>query len=105
MIHLQSPIASFDLAPWAEIRERISLQGSFEVTNGEYDQILIEIDGNTGQVLYKVRIVKLKDCEDTGNVHVEVRQKGDARILSRANRGVAVFEDLDLENVLTIRIY
>jgi hypothetical protein len=34
-----------------------------------------------------------------------VRQKGDARILSRANRGVAVFEDLDLENVLTIRIY
>lgn len=102
---LRSPVASFTLEPLSGLKERISLEGSFEIHGGDFDQIRLEIDQESSKTFYKINILRLKDCPDARNVHVEVAQQGESRKLSRAHRGVAVFESFDLGKTLTIRIY
>jgi hypothetical protein len=104
-LRLKSPIASFDLAPFTGLKERIALEGRFEVRSPEFDRIEIEVDEASGRLLYRVRIMKLKERAAGRDVHVEVSRRGEPRFLSKAHRGVAVFENLDIEKVLKIRIF
>lgn len=104
-LRLKSPIASFDLEPFTGFKERVFLEGKFEVRGSEFDRIELEVDEDSGKTYYRVRILKLNERAGGGNVHVEVSQKGEPRRLCRARRGVAVFENLDLEKTLKIRIY
>ncbi len=102
---LRSPLTSFTLEPLSGLKEHISLEGSFEIPGGDFDQIRIEVDQESSKTYYKVNILRLKNCPDAQNVHVEVAQQGESRKLSRAHQGIAVFESFDLEKTLTIRIY
>ena len=104
-IRLRSPMATFDLEPFVGLKERIVLEGRFELSSAEFDRIQIEAEEEAGKTVYRIRIVKLKGDPDVQNVHVVVSRKAEPSVASRAQRGVAVFENLDLENVLTIRIY
>jgi hypothetical protein len=104
-LRLKSPIASFDLEPFTGFKERIFLEGRFEVRSPEFDRIDLEVEEDSGRTYYRVRIMKLNERAGGGNVTVEVSQKGEPRRLSMARKGVAVFEDLDLEKTLKIRIY
>jgi hypothetical protein len=104
-LRLRSPVASFDLEPYSGLKDRIALEGRFEIPGAEFDLIQIELEEESGKTLYKVRIQQLRDRPDFQDVHVVVTQRGAAAKNSRAHRGVAVFEDLDLEKALKIRIY
>lgn len=104
-LHLKSPIASFNLDPVPDLKERILVDGRFELTSGEYDRIQIEVDEQGGKKRFAVRILNLKEGLGQKEIHVVVSQTGDQRLTSQAHQGVAVFEDLDLEKVLKIKIY
>ncbi|MBN1893727.1 hypothetical protein JW906_04505 [bacterium] len=104
-LHLRSPIASFDLEPVPSLTERILADGRFELTSGEYDRIQIEVDEQGGKKRYAVRILNLKEGLERKEIHVVVSQSGDLRLASQAHQGVAVFEELNLEKILKIKIY
>ena len=104
-LYLKSPLATFDLEPISDLKESILVQGQFQIKSGNYDQIQIEVEEEGGKKLYKIRVVKLKGDPDTQEVNVVVSQTGDKVLSSTAHRGVAVFEEMDLEKVLKIRIY
>jgi hypothetical protein len=104
-LHLQSPLASFDFTTFTGLKERIALEGRFEIAGSEFDRIQIEVEEGSAGTRYKIRIGPLRGRPDVRDVHVVVSQKGGPAVDSRAVRGVAVFENLDLEKVLTVRIY
>jgi len=105
MLYLKSALATFDLTPFSDLKESVLARGQFRVESSEYDQIQIEVEEEGGKKLYKVRIVKLKEAPDIREVDVVVSQKGDKALSSAAHQGVAVFEEMDLEKVLKIKIF
>ena len=104
-LYLKSSLATFDLTPFSDLKERVMARGQFQVESGEYDRIQIEVEEEGGKKLYRIRIVKLKEVPNIREVDVVVSQKGDKVISSTAHQGVAVFDEIDLENVLKIKIF
>ena len=103
--YLKSALATFDLTPFSDLKESVLAQGQFQVESSEYDRIQIEVEEESGKKIYKVRIVKLKEASDIRQVDVVICQKGDKILSSTAHQGVAVFEEMDLEKILRIKIF
>lgn len=103
-ITIKSPLATFDLTPLLPLKEKIVTSGSFSIKSDAYDQIRIEASEEKGHTSYKISIMNLKAAAPDRKVHVVVSQR-DQTLTAPADHGVAVFEDLDLEKILNIRIY
>jgi hypothetical protein len=104
-IRVLSPLAVFDLEPISGLKEKILSEGRFWVENADFDRIQIEVEEDGGRSLYKISVVKLREGDVPARIDVAVSQRGGHPVFSTAHQGVAVFEELDLEKVLKIRIY
>jgi hypothetical protein len=104
-IRIRSSIAVFDLEPAENLRERIRFEGHYALRNADFDEIRIEAEESEGRTITRIRVEKIRGGGATAVVGVSVSRRGDASLTSPAVRGVAVFEQLDLERVLKIRIY
>jgi hypothetical protein len=104
-IRIHSSIAVFDLEPAENLRERIRFEGHYALRNADFDEIRIETEEAEGRTITRIRVHKIRGKGSEAVVGVSVSRRGDAPLTSPAVRGVAVFEQLDLERVLKIRIY
>jgi hypothetical protein len=104
-IRVRSSIAVFDLEPARNLRERIRIEGHYALRNAEFDEIRIETDEADGRTVTRVRVEKIRGEGATAVVGVSVSRRGDSPLASPVVRGVAVFEELDPERILKIRIY
>jgi hypothetical protein len=95
----------FDLEPVSGLKEKVLSEDRFLVENADFDRIQIEVEEDGGRRLYKIAVVKLKEGGVPARIDVAVSQRGGHPVFSSAYQGVAVFEELDLEKVLKIRIY
>lgn len=104
-IRIRSSIAVFDLAPVQDLRERIRFEGHYALRNAEFDEIRIETEEAEGRTLTRIRVEKIRGAGATAIVGVSVSRRGDSPLTSPVVRGAAVFEELDPERILKIRIY
>jgi hypothetical protein len=104
-IRIRSSIAVFDLEPAHNLRERIRFEGHYALRNADFDEIRIETEESGGRTITRIRVEKIRGQGSTAVVGVSVSRRGDSPVTCPAVRGVAVFEQLDLERVLKIRIY
>lgn len=104
-LRIRSSIAVFDLAPVQDLRERIRFEGHYALRNAEFDEIRIETEEAEGRTLTRIRVEKIRGAGATAVVGVSVSRRGDSPLTSPVVRGAAVFEELDPERILKIRIY
>lgn len=104
-LYLKSPKAVFDLTPLEKLKEKVVMEGKFQVKSQNYDQIQIELNQEHHQERYTFRIQKVKGMTDYQAVQVVVSQKNGNQVSSPVQEGIAVFENLDLEKILKITIY
>ncbi len=104
-IRIRSSIAVFDLAPVQDLRERIRFEGHYALRNAEFDEIRIETEEAEGRTLTRIRVEKIRGAGAAAILGVSVSRRGDSPLTSPVVRGAAVFEELDPERILKIRIY
>ncbi|MFO7889573.1 MAG: hypothetical protein R6V04_04465 [bacterium] len=104
-LYLKSPKAVFDLTPMEELKEKVVLEGKFQIKSQNFDQIQIELHNEHSQERYTFRIQKVKGMTDYQAVQVVVSQKNGNKVSSPVHEGIAVFEDLNLEKILKITVY
>jgi hypothetical protein len=104
-LRLKSPLAVFNLEPLSDFEEKILVKGEFLVENIECDRIQIEVDEPEKKAVYRIRILKLHGRPEVQKVDVVVSQKSKKPLVSPAYKGIAVFEDVDPEKIMNIRIY
>ncbi|MFH1941846.1 MAG: hypothetical protein ABIL68_07050 [bacterium] len=104
-LRLKSPLAVFDLEPVSDFKENILVKGEFLVENKEYDRIQIEVEEPEKKATYKIHILKLHDMPSVQKVDIVVSQKSMKPLVSKAYKGIAVFENCDPEKIMNIRIY
>jgi len=104
-IFIKFPLVTFDLTPVSDLPERVLVHGQFQIESDHFDQIQIEVVEEERREFYKIRIMKLKGMPNTQEVDVVVTREGDEALSAHAHQGVAVFEEMDLEKVLKIKIY
>jgi hypothetical protein len=104
-IRVRSSVAVFDLEPAQNLRERIRFEGHFALRNAEFDEIRIETDEADGRTVTRIRVEKIRGKGATAVVGVSVSRRGDSPLASPVVQGVAMFEELDPERILKIRIY
>ncbi|MDM7924657.1 MAG: hypothetical protein QUS35_01440 [bacterium] len=104
-LRIRTSIAVFDLAPVQDLRERIRFEGHYALRNAEFDEIRIETEEAEGRMLTRIRVEKIHGAGATAVVGVSVSRRGDSPLTSPVVRGAAVFEELDPERILKIRIY
>ncbi len=104
-LRLKSPLVSFNLEPLHGMNERILRNQIYEVHGTDDERIKIEVELSAIKKYLNLRITNMISDTNMGNFHVEVSQKGEMRMIARTRRGIAVFERLDIEKNITIRIY
>ncbi|MBN2201151.1 hypothetical protein JW777_04290 [bacterium] len=104
-LRIRSSIAVFDLAPVQDLRERIRFEGHYALRNAEFDEIRIETEEAEGRTLTRIRVEKIRGAGATAVVGVSVSRRGDSPLTSPVVRGAAVFEELDPQRILKIRIF
>jgi hypothetical protein len=104
-IFLRSPLARFNLEPVPGLETKVLFEGCYNLDTPDLDSIRIELKKRRKVNEVHLRVLKLKG---QGAAHdgmaVLFRKKGQVAS-APIRRGAAVFEGLDLQDVLKIKIY
>ena len=97
--------AAFDLEPLADLKERVISEGRYIVGKGPVDQIQLEVEDRRQKRRIKIRVLNLDQISGGREVEVVVLQRDGQSHSSITRQGVAVFESLDLGQVIHIHLY
>jgi len=103
-IQLRSPQAVFQLDPLKDSDKKAIASGTFMIENPASEKIIIHIDDSQGKRLYQIKIDQVTGLDAQAKVHVSVHQAGYCHLRPAVN-GIAVFENLNEEKALQVKIY
>lgn len=103
-IHLRTPLATFDLAPFSNIGELLLKQKTVTIRNQTLDTITIEIDSQHKKDYYRIKLFSLRASNREMAAEIVVVQKDESFVCSPLHEDSALFESFDPDNVLRIFI-
>ena len=105
VVKIKTAKAAFDLEPLTDLKERIISEGRYIVRKGQVDQIQLEVEDRKQKRRIKIRVLNLDQISGGRAVEVVVLQQDGQFHSSITRQGVAVFESLDLGQVIHIQLY